>query len=582
MPPGERDGQPPATARAGTGARCRRGQVDPERRSLAGLRLDGDVAARLADDAVAGREPEPCPLADLLGRVEGVEGVAPDLVAHPEPRVRHREHGDPARVGDVQPGGQVRPIEPRRAEQQRAAIGHRIACVDRQVHEDLLDLGAVHAHAPGSRIEARHDRDALAEEALEHRLDAEHDRVEVHVGRREHGLAREPQELACELGGPVGRELDRLDLAAGPALGSELDFEHGGRPDDRREHVVEVMGDPARETADGLELLGLEQLRLEAHPRRDVDHLGDRADDPTSPVANGRQVERDVEGRAIPAPAVELPVIHGGAREHAAEDLGQLVAGARRECVDLAAEHVAAGPAGERLRGSVPELHPSVVVEEDHRDRRCGEDRLQAGRRIADESDGAAPLDDDPRGVAQRAEQPQRRRRERACAGRPPRGDDADDDVVAPHRQDEHAAAWSASLEHGDAAGPRRDGGHAGWEATPDTIGGRSPGRPVDTAAAGPAPRRTQPRRPRRAQPRRPRRAQPRRPGPPRQHGSAHRTRSGSLIERPCRSGSPSVRPRRGRRSGPPHLRRPARRHAGRCPSPARRQRRASERTRWR
>ena len=52
------------------------GQIDHELGALVDLRIGEDEAARLLDDAVDGREPEAGPLADLLGREEGLENLA--------------------------------------------------------------------------------------------------------------------------------------------------------------------------------------------------------------------------------------------------------------------------------------------------------------------------------------------------------------------------------------------------------------------------------------------------------------------------------------------------------------------------
>src|SRR3546814_17721428 len=52
------------------------GKVDGEGRALAGHRIGEDVPARLLDDAVAGREPQPGALAGFLGGEEGLENLA--------------------------------------------------------------------------------------------------------------------------------------------------------------------------------------------------------------------------------------------------------------------------------------------------------------------------------------------------------------------------------------------------------------------------------------------------------------------------------------------------------------------------
>src|SRR5712691_6720974 len=53
-------------------------QIDLEARAVTRLRVDGDVAAALLDDAVHRGEAEPCSLADFLGRKERLEEMGAD------------------------------------------------------------------------------------------------------------------------------------------------------------------------------------------------------------------------------------------------------------------------------------------------------------------------------------------------------------------------------------------------------------------------------------------------------------------------------------------------------------------------
>ena len=110
----------------------RRRQQDGERRAQPGVGDDLDAPAGLRDDPVHGREPQPRAEADVLGRVERLEDP-----------LQHVGLDSRAGVADGQPhvlaGGAG-------LDRERAAVGHRVAGVDRQVDHDLLELRAVGQH----------------------------------------------------------------------------------------------------------------------------------------------------------------------------------------------------------------------------------------------------------------------------------------------------------------------------------------------------------------------------------------------------------------------------------------------------
>lgn len=90
--------------------------------------MNGNGSARLDDKPVDGRQAETAPLAGRFCREKGVEGVRQGLVAHADPGVgdrqdEHRPFADGAAEGD----------------REFAAVRHRIAGVERQIDEDLLE-----------------------------------------------------------------------------------------------------------------------------------------------------------------------------------------------------------------------------------------------------------------------------------------------------------------------------------------------------------------------------------------------------------------------------------------------------------
>ena len=125
------------------------GQEDAERRPLAGLGIDVDEAAGLLDDAIDRRQPKPGALADLLGREERLEDLVDDLawnagagVGDVDPDIFGRRH---ALVGEPR-GFFARDICCSYGE--LAAIGHRVARIDGEVDDHLLELRDVDFHRP--------------------------------------------------------------------------------------------------------------------------------------------------------------------------------------------------------------------------------------------------------------------------------------------------------------------------------------------------------------------------------------------------------------------------------------------------
>ena len=85
-----------------------------------------------------------------------------------------------------------------------AAARHRIAGVDRQVDEHLLDLPGIGAHASQRRIAVVGEIDVLADQAPQHPLRAGDDLIEREHLRRQHLTAAE-RRAADASGPPRGR-----------------------------------------------------------------------------------------------------------------------------------------------------------------------------------------------------------------------------------------------------------------------------------------------------------------------------------------------------------------------------------------
>ena len=239
-------------------------QEDAEHRPAPHLRFRIDEAAGLLDDAVDGGKTEPRALTELLGRKERLEDLLHDLGRHTGAGVldldlhvvggRHAGIAQPGRFGL----GHIA-----RADGDRAAIGHRVARIDHEVHHHLLELHEVGLHRPDALLVIDMERDLLADQPLE-----QHRQI-VDVGRDFEDLrpqrlaAREGKKLPRQSGGPVRALLDRHQIVEARIARLVLEQQEVREADDGREHVVEVVRDAAGELAHGLHLLALRELSLE-------------------------------------------------------------------------------------------------------------------------------------------------------------------------------------------------------------------------------------------------------------------------------------------------------------------------------
>ncbi len=354
-----------------------RREVQLERRALTWFRVDPDVAAGLAHDAVDRGEPEPGPLPHILGREERLEDVLPGLAIHPDARIAHDELGIRARRDlEVSRRGFVVERHALRGDGDRAAFGDRISRVDDQVDEDLVELAGVDQDRADLGTQRHRQPDVRPDQPTEHRLDRL-DRS-IQVGRPgAHQLpAAEGEQLSRQDGRAVGGHIDRRDagerrfvIEERPVLGREILGQHVRESADREQHVVEVVGDPAREPTDRLQLLRLEQLRFDGLACADVARDRRCPQDPALDVADRRDRERHVDERPIPARTDRLEVedaLTCGDPGKEGRDLIRLIG--RREDADVPADDVA-------RRVSVKPFRPGVPA----RDRpieALGEDRI--------------------------------------------------------------------------------------------------------------------------------------------------------------------------------------------------------------
>ena len=212
-----------------------------------------DLTAVSLHDPVRHRQPEARPF-HLLGGEERVEHAGARVVVHADARVAHA-HAHVVRV--------VRAGDP-----QVAAGGHGVHRVQHHVREHLAQLGGgpgdglrrtqvqvqVHQHAAalGPRLPCRPRQ---LDDAVEH---------PVHVDRLEAlslAHARELLHAAHRLRAVERSLLDDVELAAHAGIVHGLEQELRAA-EDRRQDVVEVVGDAAGHLAQRVQLRRLDQLRL--------------------------------------------------------------------------------------------------------------------------------------------------------------------------------------------------------------------------------------------------------------------------------------------------------------------------------
>ena len=142
--------------------------------------------------------------------------------------------------------------------------------------------------------------------------------------RAQHLLPAEREELPGQRRCLVGRgddalhhghQVQRIDRAPGSraqVVGKQVRVAADGE-----QHVVEIVGDAAREATHRLHLLGLEQLALERLAGADVDHGGE--DQPPAGRLQGSQADLDRELVAVLVPPGEVEADAHGASDRACQ-----------------------------------------------------------------------------------------------------------------------------------------------------------------------------------------------------------------------------------------------------------------------
>ena len=153
-------------------------QIDVEGRTLTHSGLDLDATTGLGDDAEDRGQPEAGALAGAFRRVEGIEDPGLSGLVHATSRVGYADPNRWARAETCFRSAGADRGEVMDPNGQGASGGHRIAGVDREIDDHLLELSRIHSQAAVLRLDVQHDGDIVAQQWSENR-----DEISYHLGR---------------------------------------------------------------------------------------------------------------------------------------------------------------------------------------------------------------------------------------------------------------------------------------------------------------------------------------------------------------------------------------------------------------
>ena len=194
-------------------------QADSEGRALIRLAEDIDRALVLLNNAVHGGQAQARALGPLRGE-ERLEDVLQGGFVHAFARIADgKTHGRPGpRLGFGRRRPRVQPLVGS-FDDQRAATGHSVARIDRQIHEHLVKMARIGHGEPKRRIEPDDSLHIFAEQAAEHLLGLLDDRIEIQRPGAADLFPAECQQLTRKFGCARPGFTDLIDLprGAGPA-----------------------------------------------------------------------------------------------------------------------------------------------------------------------------------------------------------------------------------------------------------------------------------------------------------------------------------------------------------------------------
>ena len=148
-------------------------------------------------------------------------------------------------------------------DEQPPSLGHGVAGVGREVHENLLDLPRVHHGPERFPGEGGGQGDVFPDDPLEELLHPSHQLVQVCRGGLDVPLAAEGEQAAGQVGGALRGGRDLHHLVAHRVRVVEVQLEEFAVAADDGEDVVEIVGDSAGQKPHRLQFLGVAQLFLQ-------------------------------------------------------------------------------------------------------------------------------------------------------------------------------------------------------------------------------------------------------------------------------------------------------------------------------
>ena len=189
----------------------------------------------------------------------------------------------------------------------RAAVGHRVARVDGDIHQDLVDLHRVDLDGEAVGVEAQLELEVLADHAPEQRRELAHEIVQVDDAAVRGLRAREREQLPDERGPALRGGGDRM-RALVPRLARQRRREPRRVAGDHGEQVVEVVCDAGGEAAEQLEALRLSQLLFELALPRPVEQVPPQGGGATVVLRDEKRDVFDADDAAVgPEEAIFRP-----------------------------------------------------------------------------------------------------------------------------------------------------------------------------------------------------------------------------------------------------------------------------------
>ena len=203
------------------------------------------------------------------------------------------------------------------------AVGHRVAGVHDEVQHRLLDAVRVGDDRGGCRVELQFQRDPDPEDLVQQLAHPPDQLMEIERHGFVDPLAAVRHEVVGERRGAIGGALHGVDAGPRGFQHFKIVLQQLDLTAHDREHVVEVVGDAPRESADGLHLLRVEQLLLERFAFGHVAQHDDLEFTLTVETPERRLAELDPDGAATRVEQADLGRLgiavarrrRGGARE---------------------------------------------------------------------------------------------------------------------------------------------------------------------------------------------------------------------------------------------------------------------------